>query len=92
MDITPRMIEDYAKILGNSLGSNYNDLEYAELTLLDLERHGCTNLGTSCDECPYSACGDNTCPVKFNELYDDNANDELSIKIRERDQALQNNE
>ena len=90
--ITERMIEEFAEVLANDMGECYNNLEFAELNLKDLERRGCDHLGISCDACPHGAYNDDDCPV--NKWYMDHPNaphDELDKQIIELDRKLRNN-
>jgi hypothetical protein len=90
--ITMQMIEDFAQILARDIGSCYNNLEFAELTLLDFQRRGCDHLGISCDDCPHSSFNDDNCPV--NQWYHDHPNtphDELDKRIIELDKKLRKN-
>jgi hypothetical protein len=90
--ITMQMIEDFAEVLANDMGDCYKNLEFAELTLMDLQRRGCDHLGISCDACPRGAYNDDNCPV--NQWYHDNPNvphDELDKKIIELERELRQN-
>jgi hypothetical protein len=91
--ITMQMIEDFAEVLANDLGSCYKNLEYAELTLMDLQRRGCDHLGMSCDNCPHGgAYIDDNCPV--NQWYLDHPNnppDDLDKRLYELDHKLRHN-
>ncbi len=90
--ITMQMIEDYAEVLANDMGHCYKNLEYAELTLMDLQRRGCDHLGISCDACPRCAYNDDNCPV--NQWYLDHPNtqpDELNKQIYDLETKLRKN-
>ena len=90
--ITMQMIEDFAEVLANDVGPCYKNLEFAELTLMDLQRRGCDHLGISCDTCPSGAFNDDDCPV--NQWYFDHPNnppDDLDRRIYALDHKLRNN-
>lgn len=90
--ITMRMIEDFAEVLADSMGSCYKNLEFAELTLMDLQRRGCDHLGISCDDCPHNSDHEDNCPV--NQWYLDHPNnppDDLDKRLYELDHKLRHN-
>ena len=84
--ITQQMIEDYSVILGNDLGPEYEDLEFTELELKDLQRKGCDHLGISCDSCPRCYMyGDGTCPISnWESTHPNYVPDELDEKLKEK--------